>query len=102
MVMSPEASNAVMAVAFFGAIAITARSITSVWIRRLDFRRQDTPTGELGDRLGRIESAVDAISIEVERISEAQRFSARLQAEAGGGRLPTPDRASQGRVITPH
>jgi len=36
-----------MAVAFFGAIAITARSIASVWIRRLDFRRQDTPTASL-------------------------------------------------------
>jgi hypothetical protein len=32
-------------------------------------------------RLERIETAVDSIALEVERISEAQRFSARLQAE---------------------
>ena len=33
-------------------------------------------------RLERIESAVDSIAIEVERISEAQRFSAKLQSES--------------------
>jgi hypothetical protein len=32
-------------------------------------------------RLERIETAVDSIALEVERISEAQRFSARLQSE---------------------
>ena len=37
------------------------------------------------DRLARIEHAVDSIAIEVERISEAQRFTARLLAE---GRRP--------------
>jgi hypothetical protein len=37
------------------------------------------------DRLERIERAVDSIAIEVERISEAQRFTARLLAE---GRRP--------------
>ena len=37
------------------------------------------------DRLARIERAVDSIAIEVERISEAQRFTARLLAE---GRRP--------------
>jgi hypothetical protein len=35
----------------------------------------------INGRLERIETAVDSIAIEVERISEAQRFSARLQAE---------------------
>ncbi|MEA2764933.1 MAG: hypothetical protein QOK07_1337 [Gemmatimonadaceae bacterium] len=37
--------------------------------------------GAINERLGRIESAVDSIAVEVERISEAQRFSARLQSE---------------------
>lgn len=39
-------------------------------------------------RLERIESAVDAIAVEVERITEAQRFSARLQAEQAARHLP--------------
>ena len=38
-------------------------------------------------RLERIETAVDSIALEVERISEAQRFSARLQSEQQTGRL---------------
>jgi len=35
----------------------------------------------INGRLERIETAVDSIAVEVERISEAQRFSARLQSE---------------------
>ena len=39
------------------------------------------PNSQVGERLARIESAVDSIAIEVERISEAQRFTTRLLAE---------------------
>jgi hypothetical protein len=35
----------------------------------------------INGRLERIENAVESIALEVERISEAQRFSARLQSE---------------------
>ena len=42
------------------------------------------------DRFARLENAVDAIAIEIERMSEAQRFSAKLMSE----RLPAspPDK----------
>jgi hypothetical protein len=40
--------------------------------------------------LERIEAAVDSIAVEVERISEAQRFSARLQSEQQHTRLSVP------------
>jgi hypothetical protein len=36
---------------------------------------------EVADRLARIEQATDAMAIEVERVSEAQRFAARLLNE---------------------
>ena len=36
---------------------------------------------EIVDRLGRLENAVDSTAVEVERISEAQRFTARVLAE---------------------
>ena len=39
-------------------------------------------TGDVGPRLERIEQAVDAIAIEVERISEAQRFQTRIMTES--------------------
>lgn len=45
-------------------------------------------------RLARIEQAVEAVAIEVERIAEAQRFSARLMAEESKQSVP---RASPGQ-----
>jgi hypothetical protein len=42
----------------------------------------------INGRLEKIESAVDAIAVEVERISESQRFAARLQSEQHSARLP--------------
>ena len=42
----------------------------------------------INGRVERIETAVDSIALEVERISEAQRFSARLQSEQQSPRLP--------------
>jgi hypothetical protein len=52
----------------------------------------------INSRLERIESAVDAIAVEVERISEAQRFSARLQSEHQQPRLPGPGGSSTSRA----
>ena len=58
-------------------------------------------------RLDRLEAAVDAIAIEVERISESQRFTVGLLADRLPGRpvdrvgeLPSPNSAR--RVNTPH
>jgi hypothetical protein len=60
-----------------------------------------------GDRLQRLETAVDTIAVEVERISEAQRFMVGLLSESLPARrgdrareLASPDKG--GRVITPH
>jgi hypothetical protein len=48
----------------------------------------------ISGRLEHIEAAVDAIALEVERISEAQRFTARLQSEQPSPRLPGPGGSS--------
>jgi hypothetical protein len=37
---------------------------------------------QMADQLQRIEQAVDAMAIEVERISESQRFLTKLQSQA--------------------
>ena len=42
---------------------------------------------DVADRLSRIEQAIEAVAIEVERISESERYSARLLTE----RLPQPN-----------
>jgi hypothetical protein len=43
--------------------------------------RPEKPSGENSERMERLESAVDAIAVEIERISEGQRFVTRLLTE---------------------
>jgi hypothetical protein len=50
----------------------------------------------INGRLEKIEAAVDAIAVEVERISESQRFTARLQSEQQSPRLPGAGGSSAG------
>jgi hypothetical protein len=50
----------------------------------------------------RLEEAVDAIALEVERIAEAQRFVARLLAERAEAERALPPQSFPPRVITPH
>ncbi len=45
--------------------------------------------------------AVDSIALEVERLSEGQRFTARLMSERPGPAAP-PKHESPDRVVTPH
>jgi hypothetical protein len=54
-------------------------------------------------RLARIEEAVEAIALEVERTGEGQRFVTKLLAERAPQALPeTPHHGGSGRVTTPH
>lgn len=54
---------------------------------------------EIGQRLARMEQSLDAAAVEVERISEAQRFTTKLLTEKGQQGLADSPRA---KVITPH
>lgn len=56
---------------------------------------------DIGDRLNRIETAVDSTALEVERISEGQRFTTRLLSERSGASA-FPDRTRSGGSTTPH
>jgi hypothetical protein len=62
-------------------------------------RRSSLAVDELQQRLQRVEQAVESTAIEVERISEANRFMAKLLADRKGAvhfiSQPEP-------VITPH
>jgi hypothetical protein len=80
------------------AVGLGARAI---WIRS-SRPKQRLPMVDEG-RLERIENAVDAIAIEVERISEAQRFSAALLSDrlpVRSAELGQPGVAK--RINTPH
>jgi hypothetical protein len=50
------------------------------WARRQDRQAPSVPP-EVTSRLERMEQAIDSIAIEVERISEAQRFTTKLLSE---------------------
>ena len=83
----------IISVAFFAMCAFIAVGfpLARAWARRLD-RRNVAPTGTDGEtrgRLERIEQAVDAIAVEVERISEGQRFTTKVIADLRA--LPQPD-----------
>ena len=71
-------------VGFFTTIIIVAIGVPLVraWIRRMDREAvQSLPSADTNARLERIEQAIDAMSVEVERIAEGQRFVTRLMTD---------------------
>ena len=51
---------------------------------------------DVAARLERMEQAIDAIAVEMERVSEGQRFTTKLLTERGAERLPArPDAESR-------
>jgi hypothetical protein len=62
------------------------------WAKKLEneSKRPAIP-GEVMSRLERMEQSIDAIAVEVERISEGQRFTTKLLAESRNSQaLPSP------------
>ena len=51
---------------------------------------QPAVSSDVAARLDRIEQAVDAVAIEVERISEGQRFTTKLLSERAGDAVAEP------------
>jgi len=79
-------------IAFFAMIAIVSVS----WAQRRG-GKGDTATkvpNEVTARLERMEHAIDAIAIEVERISEGQRFTIKLLSEREAHALPAELRSA--------
>ena len=66
--------------------------------RRID-RQAAAPSipAELASQIERMEHAIDSIAIEVERISEGQRFTTKLLAERNGGAVVETAGQSLGR-----
>ena len=85
-------------VAFFISVVVIVivLPIVRATVRRWD--RQVTPAGltpELDARLDRIESIVETIAVEVERLSEGQRFTTRLLSEGAAQPAIQPVRAAE-------
>ena len=87
----------------FAGLMATLGSLTKIILSIVN-RKRTLPDGtnatltEISQRLGRLEQAVDATAVEVERISEAQRFTTKLLVEKGRD----PQELPKSRVVTPH
>jgi hypothetical protein len=63
------------------AYSVKAIATAAVQYRMNELKSPNRGLGGSEERLARIEHAVDAIALEVERISEGQRFTTRLLSE---------------------
>jgi hypothetical protein len=82
--MRPE--EMIAAVVGLVVVAYMFRSIIGLFERRIEARARPAFSPESDQRLVRLEQAVDAIAVEVERIAEGQRFTTRLLSD----RVPAP------------
>ena len=79
-----------------GIVMVIGFPLAIVYARKIWKRDSDTPsaaTYQTDQRLERIEHAIDAMAVEVERISEGQRFVTKLLADREKVAIP----ASQSR-----
>ena len=70
----------------FGTTAATVLSLAKMRMRARD-SQNNLAEPNVDERLYRIEQAVDAMALEIERMAESQRFTTKLLAE----RLPSAD-----------
>jgi hypothetical protein len=76
----PQAVDLAMGFFLMCVVIVIGWPIARALGRRIDRPRTTTPLDSgMGEQLQRIEQAVEAMAIEVERISEAQRFMTKLQ-----------------------
>jgi hypothetical protein len=78
-----DPAKVMIALSFFASIAYSIRAIARAAVaHKKDEVRPGHPVPSVTEeRLARIEQAVDAIALEVERISEGQRFTTKLLSE---------------------
>ena len=94
-----QAFAQVMAVLIPSFVILVATTVLAFRLLRAKPRAQPPVVDDR--RLDRLEQAVEAIALEMERVGESQRFLTKLMAERLPAPSDTPDRML-GRVITPH
>ncbi|HEY9230015.1 MAG TPA: hypothetical protein VIP11_25410 [Gemmatimonadaceae bacterium] len=72
----------------------------SIWLGYRARRRPTIADEALARELREIRESIDALSVEVERIGESQRFTARILADASSMRPTFPSQPP--KTITPH
>ena len=96
--MGPEMIGLFVPLGFFAMVIVIVlgRPMLKTFAARVESesKRPQIPSEVMG-RLERIEQAVDAIAVEVERISEGQRFTTKLLSEGRANALPAPGDSRQ-------
>jgi hypothetical protein len=99
-----DPGKVIVAVSFFGTVAYVVRLL--VLNARAVMSRGSSTTQSIvvdDDRMTRLEQAVESIALEVERISEGQRFTTKLLADrAQADLLRAVSPADPNRHRTPH
>jgi hypothetical protein len=90
----------------FVSIIVGMGCLTGIIVTLLKRRGRALPSDlaarldDIANRLSRLDTSVDTIAVEVERISEAQRFTAKVLADRSGS-AALPERSRPGPT-TPH
>jgi hypothetical protein len=71
------------------------------WVSLRRLRNRPDASNDVAQRLERMERAIDSMAVEIERVGEAHRFTAKLLAERLEPR-PAPAHRTPERVVTPH
>jgi hypothetical protein len=83
------------------AVVIIGRPLVGAWSKKLDNEsKRPAVAPEVMTRLERMEQSIDAIAVEVERISEGQRFTTKLLSEPNTTHA-LPERAASQDPRTP-
>jgi hypothetical protein len=87
-----SAQQVLVPLGFFTMVTVTAIGLplAKAYARRLEGRTGGGPApqipSDLSARMERLEHAIDSIAVEVERISEGQRFTTKLLSDRAGDR----------------
>lgn len=85
--MGPSPVLVVGMVGVMGIISLTVTRIVTLFVNRNRGGISTPQIQQMDDRLSRIEQAIDAMAVEVERISEGQRFTTKLLSERSAERV---------------
>lgn len=98
--IDPKAAVTIVSVLAGASICWSAAYAWAKWLAR----PRPTPRSlEQEQQLRSIEQALEAVALEVERIGEGQRFTARMLGERAAANAPiVRASAEHGRVVTPH
>jgi sRNA-binding protein len=79
----PQAMQAIYSTFTFIAVLVLGSQFLRIVARRFDKRAQAlaVPAPDLTPQIRQLQESVDTLAIEIERISEGQRFTAKLMAE---------------------